>query len=346
MPSSSRIVVPRRMPCRRICPQFVALFLTLSALRAAHPPHVENVRKAKSTFLWSIDSPARSVRSFLFGTIHVPYDKVWQYVSARVKEAFGAAEAIVFELELQNSDTVLRLAKCKQLERDGNLRHLLPPDVFARIRAFMHRLRQRMFRWSLRANGNDRQKARQNVRRLFPNDWARRKPTWLLFLLLQMGGDDEQHQHWSEQFSEQQQRVPMLDLYLAQMALGQGKQLLSVESVEEQCDPLESVQTGQLVFAINYTLAYLEWAEGRQADGGREKEQNGLEMSHHEEKQQKSGVNASSQTPSALERLVQLYNCGTMGDGMEEVNDPHRTAQKGTRAQTFSKDLNGLNSRP
>ncbi|KAL3083284.1 hypothetical protein niasHS_011086 [Heterodera schachtii] len=274
---------------------FCLRFFAFSFAFAVFFAQNEKAQKAKSTFLWSIDSPSRNVRSFLFGTIHVPYDKVWQYVSPRVKEAFGAAEVIVFELELQNAEIVQQLAKCKQMERDANIKQWLPTQLYSRLKAFMHRLKQRMFRWHFQKNGNNRQKARQNVRRMFPSDWERRKPMWLLFLLLQAGDD----QQWAMEDSER--RVPMLDLYLAQLAHGQGKRILSVESVEEQCHPLESVKTDQLLFAINYTLAYLEWAEKRW-DG----------KSHGEGEEKPKGDG------SALAQLVELYKCGAMGEGMEE----------------------------
>ncbi|KAL3068076.1 hypothetical protein niasHT_038066 [Heterodera trifolii] len=283
-----------KMPLLRpvyFCLRFFAFSFSFSVFFAQN----EKAQKAKSTFLWSIDSPSRNVRSFLFGTIHVPYDKVWQYVSPRVKEAFGAAEVIVFELELQNSEIVQQLAKCKQMERDANIKQWLSTQLYSRLKAFMHRLKQRMFRWHFQKNGNNRQKARQNVRRMFPSDWERRKPMWLLFLLLQAGDD----QQWAMEDSER--RVPMFDLYLAQLAHGQGKRILSVESVEEQCHPLESVKTDQLLFAINYTLAYLEWAEKRW-DG----------KSHGEEEEKPKGDR------SALAQLVELYKCGAMGEGMEE----------------------------
>ena len=38
-------------------------------------------------------------------------------------------------------------------------------------------------------------------------------------------------------------RGPMLDLFLAQRANMRGKQLLAVETPEEQCNPLEAVRS-------------------------------------------------------------------------------------------------------
>ena len=45
-------------------------------------------------------------------------------------------------------------------------------------------------------------------------------------------------------------RGPMLDLFLAQRANMRGKQLLAVETPEEQCNPLESASPEKVQFVF------------------------------------------------------------------------------------------------
>ncbi|VDM12901.1 unnamed protein product [Wuchereria bancrofti] len=78
--------------------------------------------------------------------------------------------------------------------------------------------------------------------------WERRRPVWLLFLLYQLSEKYFYREH-----------TPMLDLFLAQYALELNKKLYSIETANEQCNPLHSVRMDQLLFAINYTLSYLEF---------------------------------------------------------------------------------------
>ena len=50
----------------------------------------------KSPYFWKIKS---SPPSYLFGTIHVPYTKVWQHVSEEAITAFDSARQVYLELE-------------------------------------------------------------------------------------------------------------------------------------------------------------------------------------------------------------------------------------------------------
>jgi len=102
------------------------------------------------------------------------------------------------------------------------------------------------------------------TRRLYSSlvgGWETKRPVWMLFLLYQLG---DAFNHY---LNDHDQQAPMLDVYLAQKAQDSGKKLRSIESPQEQCNPLESIGEEKLMFAINYTLAYLEWLEDREDVG-------------------------------------------------------------------------------
>jgi hypothetical protein len=87
-----------------------------------------------------------------------------------------------------------------------------------------------------------------------------------------------------------------------------------METAAEQCNPLQSVGAEQIQFAINYTLGYLEWAEKK--DGGRRGEL--ASARREDEMSSRRGGNVEM---SPLDKLVQHYRCGTLGKGMEQVEE-------------------------
>lgn len=70
-----------------------------------------------TSFLWriAVDPP-----SYFFGTIHVPYSRVWDYVPDNVKKAFDASDAVFFELDLTDPNTISALTSCQLLPVIGS----------------------------------------------------------------------------------------------------------------------------------------------------------------------------------------------------------------------------------
>nr|CAD2148946.1 unnamed protein product [Meloidogyne enterolobii] len=148
--------------------------------------------------------------------------------------------------------------------------------------------------------------ARRYVKRFFPNDWEIRRPIWLLFLLFQLGDSPPHLQEINSQIIP----TPMLDLYLAQLAIEQNKNLISMETVSEQCNPTQLIKLEQIIFAINYTLNYIEWTEKR-------------------EELNKFNLTATINNQS-INKLIKHYKCGTLQVGIEQlVFGAHRFTQNG-----------------
>lgn len=85
------------------------------------------------SFLWSTrGEPA----SYFFGTIHVPYTRVWDHVPENAKRAFGNADRVVFELDLLDPGTLAALANCQLLPEGRSLADVLPPELLARLRRY------------------------------------------------------------------------------------------------------------------------------------------------------------------------------------------------------------------
>jgi hypothetical protein len=84
----------------------------------------------RSAYLWRVDSPPDDVdtslptqsstttaapplprlpQAYLFGTVHVPYTRVWPHIAPAVKRAFHSAQHVYFELDLNDKRTVALL---------------------------------------------------------------------------------------------------------------------------------------------------------------------------------------------------------------------------------------------
>jgi len=114
---------------------------------ATRPPgHPGNcsAEGGRDTFLWRIDTKPPS---YFFGTIHVPYTRVWDAVSANTKKAFKAADKVYFELDLTNPYTIAALTSCQLLPRGLNLSQVLPPDVYSRLKEHLAWVKEQMAGW-------------------------------------------------------------------------------------------------------------------------------------------------------------------------------------------------------
>lgn len=94
--------------------------------------------------MWKIDA---SPPIYLFGTMHVPYTKLWEYIPENAKVAFSSSEDLCIELRLSDSTTVDELAKCQRLPKDTTIDQLLSTQVRQRITSYLGRIRQLLPNW-------------------------------------------------------------------------------------------------------------------------------------------------------------------------------------------------------
>lgn len=94
-----------------------------------------------NSFLWTI---RRSPPAYLFGTIHVPYDRVWDYIPDNSKTAFSDSDSAIFELDLTNPYTLTALAECQMLPHGQILSDVLPLELYSRLQRHLAYVRTRM----------------------------------------------------------------------------------------------------------------------------------------------------------------------------------------------------------
>lgn len=206
------------------------------------------------SFLWSTrGEPA----SYFFGTIHVPYTRVWDHVPENAKRAFGNADRVVFELDLLDPGTLAALANCQLLPEGRSLADVLPPELLARLRRHLEYVRAKMSSW-MTADQRGRGLYADYLFHAITGDWERKRPIWVLLMVDSLTEGDVRARG-----------VPVLDLFLAQEAQRLAKRTGAVEQVHEQCLPLNGLNFSQVLFALDQTLRQHERIRrGAQRSGG------------------------------------------------------------------------------
>ena len=86
-----------------------------------------------NSFLWTVKRPPPQPPSYLFGTIHVPYTRVWDYIPESSKRAFQSSSSVFFDLDLTDPLPIPKPTRCQLLPNGQSLQRLLPPDLYRRL---------------------------------------------------------------------------------------------------------------------------------------------------------------------------------------------------------------------
>ncbi|XP_023659084.1 metalloprotease TIKI1 [Paramormyrops kingsleyae] len=222
-----------------------------------------------NSFLWTIK---RDPPSFFFGTIHVPYTRVWDFIPDNSKRAFEESSVVYFELDLTDPSTIADLARCQMLPRGGHLRDVLPADLYGRLKRHLEYVRLMLPSWMTPAQ-RGRGLYAEYLFNAMAGDWERKRPVWVMLMVNGLTEADVRSRG-----------APVLDLYLAQEAERTRKRTGAVETVEEQCHPLNGLSLSQVIFALNQTLL----------------------------QQEKLREGAVVHVPYTTDDLIQHYNCGDL----------------------------------
>uniref|UniRef100_W5LB76 Metalloprotease TIKI n=1 Tax=Astyanax mexicanus TaxID=7994 RepID=W5LB76_ASTMX len=232
-----------------------------------------NPQKEMNSFLWTVKRPSPHPPSYLFGTIHVPYTRVWDYIPENSKQAFQSSSSVFFELDLTDPLTISKLTSCQLLPNGENLQSLLPRDLYRRLKRHLEYVKHMMPFW-MTADQRGRGLYADYLFNAIAGNWERKRPVWVMLMVNSLTESDIRSRG-----------TPVLDLFLAQEAERMGKQTGAVENVEEQCHPLNGLNFSQVLFALNQTL--------RQHEGVREGSTQG-------------------QSAFSTEDLITHYNCGDL----------------------------------
>ncbi|KAL0963225.1 hypothetical protein UPYG_G00351380 [Umbra pygmaea] len=196
-----------------------------------------------NSFLWTIK---RNPPSYFYGTIHVPYTRVWDFIPENSKKAFQESNIVYFELDLTDPYTISALTSCQLLPQGENLQDVLPRDIYRRLKRHLEYVKLMMPSW-MTPDQRGKGLYADYLFNAIAGNWERKRPVWVMLMVNSLTEADIKTRG-----------VPVLDLYLAQEAERMRKRTGAVEQVEEQCHPLNGLNFSQVVFALNQTLLQQE----------------------------------------------------------------------------------------
>ncbi|XP_021553309.1 metalloprotease TIKI1 isoform X2 [Neomonachus schauinslandi] len=204
-----------------------------------------------NSFLWTIK---RDPPSYFFGTIHVPYTRVWDFIPDNSKEAFQQSSIVYFELDLTDPYTISALTSCQMLPQGENLQDVLPRDIYCRLKRHLEYVKLMMPSW-MTPDQRGKGLYADYLFNAIAGNWERKRPIWVMLMVNSLTEVDVKSRG-----------VPVLDLYLAQEAERLRKQTGAVEKVEEQCHPLNGLNFSQVPNFVNATLPPQERVTAQEID--------------------------------------------------------------------------------
>merc|ERR1719264_2400495 len=178
----------------------------------------------------------------MFGTIHVPYTRVWDSVPENAKSAFVAARQAYFELDLTDHATLAALSSCQLLPRGQHISRLIPRDLYMGLRLHLDYVRRTISSWitdDQRAKGLDS----EYLFAAITANWERKQPVWVMLMVSTLNAEEIASRG-----------IPVLDLYLLMQAEKQKKRVHAIERPDEHCNPLNELSLDMVIFALNETL--------------------------------------------------------------------------------------------
>ena len=98
----------------------------------------------QNSYLWKVHT---SPPIYLFGTMHVPYTSLWNFIPENVKTAFSSSEEFCPELQLLDRNTINELVECRMLPAGVKLESQLSPILYSRVAAYLNHIKAILPRW-------------------------------------------------------------------------------------------------------------------------------------------------------------------------------------------------------
>lgn len=195
--------------------------------------------KPSNSHLWRLN---RNPPSYLFGTIHYPWDILWKdpnHIHKNVKYAFKKSQSIYTELNFNNLTTLNALQKCRFLPGNLTLKKVLPKNLLFRLRKHLAYMRRSLESWLHNEYNSTYQRAlvADYFYRSITQNWRRKRPVWIVVLIML--------ELTPSSVRRQQQNV-ILDLFLTKHGKNKGKNIGGLETAEDQCDPFNNINNRQV----------------------------------------------------------------------------------------------------
>lgn len=179
--------------------------------------------------MWKIET---TPPVYLFGTMHVPYKKIWSGIPDNVKSVLSLSKHLSVELRLTDPETQRNLSACRYLPKNKTLETVLPEELYVRVLQYLAQVQNLFPNWLFGkggVNGFSRMQSDQLFYSMIGN-YKNLRPVWLLMLLSSLSRENVQ-----------ERRIPLLDMFLDRAADGVGKSVEAVEVYKDQCRPFNKL---------------------------------------------------------------------------------------------------------
>ena len=226
------------------------LFPILPLLLLFGAPASAQKQKIEKPLLWKIEGEKPS---YLFGTIHVPDDRVTNLPDV-VKNALDNADAFYAELKM-DMGSQMSAAKKMHLPAGTTLKTMLPEELYARYKAYVSSKIDAMPMRALLL-GELRPMMKNMVEQQIMNEFNKFKPQVVAAQLAML-----------DYLPDLQMGKKPLDAFLYSRAQNAGKEVGGLEKIEEQLAVFESQSDEAAIEALAKSLEQLEKAakEGKKA---------------------------------------------------------------------------------
>ena len=189
-------------------------------------------------FLWEIQG---SSSSYLFGTIHVPFNRIWDSIPDNMMQAFNNSQQIYLELDMDEK-TLSKLVRCEKLPDGLKVNEVLPKPLYLKWKAYLEYLHHKIASWITPWQKSQGLTADIIFSWLFEN-WETRRPIWTLL----------KTQMVIKTYITSIEYLT-LDTYLAEIGRRFGKLVGGIEHVEETCAIFNDLNDSQVLFIMNKTM--------------------------------------------------------------------------------------------
>ncbi len=171
----------------------------------------------------------------------MPYTKLWEFIPENAKTAFIASQDLCIELRLNDPGTISDLAKCQQLSKSESIEQVLSAETHQRVTRYLTKIKQLLPQWletspyaGFFGGGNSASES-SSLFEAISRDWERKRPVWILLMLSSLTEENIRLR-----------KVPLLDVFLDNVAEGLGKRVQAVEEPRDQCKPLNKLNNLQV----------------------------------------------------------------------------------------------------
>ncbi|KAL7671318.1 hypothetical protein ACOME3_006218 [Neoechinorhynchus agilis] len=203
----------------------VVIFVTIQLLLLNIVDSCSNELRENSSYFWIVN---RTPPSFILGTVHVPYELIWNKLPPHVRSAFAVSNRLLVELDMTDNVVRRALNECQRLKPNQTVRMMLQPRTYRSLRIYFINIRK-----NIKSIGEDSVKVA--IYRNVVRNWYRKKPIWILCSLMSYS-----------LALDKDSDSPVIDLYLAQQAKASQIPVSSLESPDHQCEALNSIENDKV----------------------------------------------------------------------------------------------------